>query len=189
MQMRRDDMRREYFLAESLEDVDKAASILHDQLHIKENNIHVISNDRKGIQQHHLHEGSIIEKSDLVRGGEHGALLGIGMGVMGCTILVISMPFWEQSDLIKQAVIALTLFGSLALGCLAGAFVGLLHVNYKICRFNEDLATGKLLMLVDSNELEIIKMALKKQPVIDKGEGSYLIFPFEECEKHPRLSA
>lgn len=182
-------MRREYFLAESFEDVDKAASILQDQLHINENNIHVISNDSKGIQQHHLHEGSIIEKSDLVRGAEHGALLGGGIGISGCAILIISMPFWDASELIKQAVITITLFGSLALGCLIGSFVGLLHVNYKILRFNEDLSTGKVLMLVDSNELEIIKVALEKQPIIDKGEGSSFIFPFDEYENQPRLSA
>ena len=97
-------MRREYFLAESLEDVDTVVSILHDQLHINENNIHVISNDRKGIKQHNLHEGSIIEKSDLVRGGEHGGLYGIVFGIAGCTILLVSMPFWDVSELIKQAV-------------------------------------------------------------------------------------
>jgi len=182
-------MRREYFLAESLDDVDMAASILHDQLHINENNIHVICNDRKGIKQHHLHEGSIIETSDLVRGGEHGALIGIVIGITGAAILIISMPFWDESDIIKQAVIAITLLASLATGCLIGAFVGLLHVNYKILRFNKDLATGKSLMLVDSNKLEVIKLALAKQPVIDKGEGSSLIFPFDEYDNQRRLPA
>ncbi len=182
-------MRREYFLAESLDDVDKAASVLHDQLHINQNNIHVISNDRKGIKNHKLNEGSIIEKSDLVRGGERGALLGIVMGITGCAILVVSMPFWDVSELIKQGVLILTIFGSLMLGGFIGSFVGLLHVNYKICRFNKDLTTGKCLMLVDSNELEIIKLALKKQPVIDKGEGSSFIFPFDEYENQRRLTA
>lgn len=182
-------MRREYFLAESLEDVDKAASILHDQLHINENNIHVISNDRKGIKQHNLHEGSIIEKSDLVRGVEHGALLGIAMGITGCAILVVNMPFWDMSELTKQAMTVLTLFGASMIGCIIGALVGLLHVNYKIFRFNEDLATGKSLMLVDSNELGKIKQALEKQPVIDKGEDSSFIFPFDEYENQRRLIA
>lgn len=182
-------MRREYFLAESLDDVDKAASILHDQLHINENNIHVICNDSEGIKQHHLHEGSIIEKSDLVRGGEHGALLGIVMGITGGSILILSMPFWDATELIKQAVLSITLLGSLTLGCLIGAIVGLLHVNYKICRFNDDLSTGKLLLLVDSNELEIVKLALEKQPIIDKGEDSSFIFPFDEYDIQRRLSA
>lgn len=182
-------MRREYFLAESLEDVDKAASVLHDQLHIHQNNIHVISNDRKGIKEHNLHEGSIIEKSDLVRGGEHGALLGIAMGITGCAILIVSMPFWEVTELIKQGVLTLTLLGSLMLGGFIGSFVGLLHVNYKICRFNKDITTGKSLMLVDSNELEMIKLVLEKQPVIDKGEGSSFIFPFDEYENQRRLTA
>jgi len=182
-------MRREYFLAESLEDVDKAACILHDELHINENNIHVISNDSRGIKQHHLHEGSILEKSDLVRGTEHGALLGIVMGITGGAILVIGMPFWDASELMKQAVIAITLFGSLGLGSIIGAFIGLIHVNYKILQFNEDIATGKLLILVDSNELEIIKRALDTLPVIDKGEDSSLIFPFDEYENQRSLSA
>ena len=75
------------------------------------------------------------------------------------------------------------------LGFFIGAFVGLLHVNYKICRFNEDLATGKYLILVDSNELGIIKQALEKQPVIDKGEGSSLVFPFDEYEDLRKLAA
>ncbi|PKI17857.1 hypothetical protein [Colwellia sp. 12G3] len=182
-------MRREYFLAESLEDVDKAASILHDQLHINENNIHVICNDSKGIKQHNLHEGSILEKSDLVRGGEHGALLGIVAGITGCAILIMSMPFWGVSELTKQAVMAFTLLSSLMLGGFIGSFIGLLHVNYKIFRFKDDLTTGKFLMFVDSNELEIIKIALEKQPVIDKGEGSSFIFPFDEFEEQRRLTA
>lgn len=182
-------MRREYFLAESLEDVDKAASVLHDQLHINQNSIHVISNDRKGIKKHNLHEGSIIEKSDLVRGAERGALLGIAMGIICCGILVVNMPFWNVSEQVKLGVLTLTLFGSLMLDIFIGALVGLLHVNYKICRFNEDIKTGKSLMLVDSNELEIIKLALEKQPVIDKGEGCSFIFPFDEYENQRRLIA
>lgn len=182
-------MRREYFLAESLEDVDKAASILHDQLHLNENSIHVISNDRKGIKQHHLHEGNIIEKSDLVRGAEHGALLGIAVGITGCSVLIISMPFWEMSELVKQAMVVITLFSSLIVGCFIGSFVGLFHVNYKIYRFNKDLTNGKYLMLIDSNELEMIKHVLEKQPIIDKGEDSSFVFPFDEYENQRRLTA
>ena len=164
-------MRREYFLAESLEDVDTAASLLHDQLHINENNIHVIFKDRKGIKQHNLHEGSIIERSDLVRGIKHGALFGMAMAIIGCAVLAFNMPFWDVSELLKQGVLALTLFGSLILGCFIGAFVGLFRVNYKILKFKEYLTIGKYLMLVDSNELEKVRLILDKHPVIDKGES------------------
>ena len=51
------------------------------------------------------------------------------------------------------------------------------------------LTTGKSLMLVDSNELGNIKQALEKQPVIDKGEDSSFIFPFDEYENQRRLIA
>jgi len=59
----------------------------------------------------------------------------------------------------------------------------------KTVLFNEDLANGKYLMLVDSNELGIIKQALENQPVIDIGEGSSLVFPFDEYEDQRRLAA
>lgn len=171
-------MRREYFLAESLDDIDNAASVLHEKLHIKDSNIHVLGRDRKGIKQHHLHEGSIFEKSDLAHGAKHGFLLGAVLGVTACAVLSMGMPFWQETELIKQSILVMTFFGSLVLGCLVGTFCGLLQVNNKICRFKQDLAMGKLLMFVDSNELEPIKQTLQSQPQIEK--GNCVVFLFDE---------
>mgnify|MGYP005993986717 CR=1 FL=1 len=173
-------MRREYFLAESLDDIDNAASILHHQLHIKENNIHVLGKDKVGIKQHHLHEGSIFEKSDLVRGAKYGTLLGAVLGITACAALSIGMPFWHESELIKQSILMTSLLGSLVIGCLIGSFFGLLQVNNKIYQFNNDLKMGKLLMFVDSNELEPIKQTLENQSKTEKDKGNCVVFLFDE---------
>ena len=47
-------MKRGYFLTDSLDEADKAVEILH-QLHVDDSQIHILSKDRQGVQQHHLH--------------------------------------------------------------------------------------------------------------------------------------
>ncbi|MEH6814564.1 MAG: hypothetical protein V7677_18670 [Motiliproteus sp.] len=173
-------MGREYFLAETLGAADKAVAVLHQQLHINDKYIHVVSNDSHGLKQHHLHSANVIHESDLVRGAELGLMVGLAVSLFCFCIAVYGAPFWGMTASLKNFVFFATAFGPLFVGGTVGALIGLYHENYKINRFHLDLELGHHLILVDSDQLDPIKQALASCPVIDMGEGNTLILPFEE---------
>tara|TARA_R110002167_G_scaffold1581_3_gene7596 strand:- start:3047 stop:3610 length:564 start_codon:yes stop_codon:yes gene_type:complete len=173
-------MGREYFLAETLAAADEAVVALHQQLHLSDKYIHVISNDSDGLEQHHLHSANLIHKSDLVRGIELGLLVGLVVSLFCFCIVTFGAPFWVMSDSLKGFVFLTAILGPLFVGGSVGAFIGLHHENYKINRFHLDLQLGHHLILVDSDQLEPIKQVLASIPVIDEGVGSTLILPFDE---------
>jgi len=182
-------MRREYFLADSLDVLDEAVAVLHDGLHIEDKNIHIISQDTDGIKQHHLHSANIIHKSDIIRGAEQGTIIGFIFGITILVCALLSAPFWVMSIPLKQMILLAVLSTPIMMGCLIGASIGLIRTNYKIIRFNNELNSGHHLMLVDSMQLERIKDAMEALPVMDKGETNTLILPFEDVKESYQKAA
>ncbi|MEH6825501.1 MAG: hypothetical protein V7629_16505 [Motiliproteus sp.] len=173
-------MGREYFLAETLCAADKAVAVLHQQLHINDKYIHIVSNDSEGLKQHHLHAANLIHKSDLVRGAELGVMVGLVASLFFFCLAAYAAPFLGMTASLKSFVIFSAALGPLFVGGTVGTLIGLCKENYKINPFHLDLELGHHLILVDSDQLDPIKRALVSCPVIDKGEGSTLILPFEE---------
>jgi len=173
-------MGREYFLAETLCAADKTVAVLQQQLHINDKYIHVVSNDCCGLKRHHLHSANFIHKSDLVRGAERGLMVGLVASLFFFCIAAYSSPFFGVAVSLKNFVLFAAALGPLFVGGTVGALIGLYNENYKINRFHLDLELGHHLILVDSDQLGPIKRALVSCPVIDMGEGSTLILPFEE---------
>lgn len=173
-------MQREYFLAETLDAAEQAVTALHQQLHIDDRYIHVISHDSNGLDQHHLHPANLIHKSDLVRGIELGLLCGLVASLFAFSIAALGSPFWEMSASLRTVVFGTAILAPLLVGGSAGAWIGLQHENYKIDRFHRSLEQGQHLILVDSDHLEPIKQILADFPVIDEGTASTLILPFEQ---------
>ena len=91
-------MIRHYFLADSLDTTEQVAELLQQQLQFKGNDFHVLSRDTRGLKQHHLHPANLLQRSDLVRGAELGALAGfaIGLGLFCCAVL--TMVFWTETS-------------------------------------------------------------------------------------------
>jgi hypothetical protein len=175
-------MKREYYLAETLDALDQAITVLHNGLDIKDKNIHIISNNTSGLKEHHLHSANIIYKSDVIRGAEQGLVYGVLIGIMFFAMAAFGAPFWEVSFSVKQMILLIIFSSPLILGVLAGAFIGVLKINYRLTLFDNEISKGHHLMLVDSENVEEIRQVLKGCPIIDVGETGTLILPFDEVE-------
>jgi hypothetical protein len=175
-------MKRKYYLADTLNALDESVAILHNELHIEDNNIHIISNNSHGLKEHHLHPANIIHKSNIIRGAERGALYGVSVGIMFFAVAALEAPFWDVLLPVRQMIL-LTIFSSpIILGFLAGAFVGVLNSNFRITQFDHEIDMGHHLMLVDSENIIEISKALESCSIVDVGETSTVIFPFDEQE-------
>ena len=171
-------MKRKYYLADTLDALDEAVAVLH----IEDNNIHIISNNIHGLKEHHLHPANIIQKSDLIRGAERGAVYGLTIGIMLFIVVAYEAPFWEVI-LPGRQMILLTVFSSpIILGFLGGAFIGVLNGNFRITPFDHEIAIGHHLMLVNSENIKEISKTLEGCPIVDAGETDTVIFPFDELE-------
>lgn len=175
-------MKRKYYLADSLDTLDEVVAVLHNELHIKENHIHIISNNTHGLKEHHLHPANLIHKSDVIRGSERGALYGVFFGIMFFVVAAYQSTFWDVILPVRQMML-LTIFSSpIIFGFLAGAFFGVLHSNFRISQFDYEIDKGHHLMLVDSENIKGICQALKACQIVDLGETNTVIYPFDQRE-------
>lgn len=176
-------MIRHYFLADSLDTTEKVAELLYQQPQFKGNDFHVLSLDIPGLKQHHLHPANLLQRSDLVRGAELGALAGfaIGLGLFCCAVL--TMVFWtETSAMIKNTLLIGSVVLPVLLGAGVGASIGVTQESHKISRFHSELKRGQHLLMVDADESQqvAIQQVLSPYRLVDAGADSLLITPFDE---------
>lgn len=175
-------MRREYFLAASLDDVGRVSTVLHQQLAVNDRDFHVLSLDDAGLEHHHLHAASAIQRTDLVRCAELGALGGIVVGLSLFSIAAFGMAIMDIPFSTRLFTATAVTGFPVLLGVMLGTLIGVMKENYKITRFHDELETGQHLLIVDAKQdkMDSIRQALALYPVIDAGEDSSLIFPFDE---------
>lgn len=173
-------MKREYFLAETLEAADQTVAVLHHQLHISDRHIRLISHSTNDLRQHNLHSASIIHKTNFVRGLERGCFYSLSFSLIGFCVIAFGAPWWTLNSSLTAVLFLSVLLIPLLAGGSIGAWVGFRNESYKISRFHQDLENGHHLILVDSDRLEPIKRALKNCPVVDKGSDHTLIYPFDQ---------
>lgn len=175
-------MKRKYYLADTLSVLDEAVAVLHNELHIDDRNIHIISNNTHGLKEHHLHPANITHKSDLIRGAERGVLYGITIGIVFFIVAAYQAPFWDVILPVRQMILFTVFSSPIILGFLAGAFIGVLNDNFRIIPFSREIDIGHHLMLVDSENIKEISKSLMGCPIVDVGETDTVIFPFDELE-------
>lgn len=173
-------MKRKYYLADTLDALDQTVAVLHNELNIKDNNIHVISNNMRGLKEHHLHPANFILKSDIIRGAEQGIVYGLTLGMMFFVVAACQAPFWDITLPVRQMILLTILTSPIILGFLSGAFVGVLNHNFRISPFDHELDIGHHLLLVDTENSQDISKSLADCPITDVGETNTVIFPFDE---------
>ena len=173
-------MKRGYLLAASLDQAEQAVEVLHD-LKIDDAHIHVLSQDTDGVRQHHLHAANMIQRTDLVRGAELGALNGLGVGLVLIPVSLMAAIYLPLSIETKQLLLLGVTIVPILLCALAGAVVGACHESYKIAVFHEQLVQGRHLILVDSDNIKQLKsQLLARCPLEDVGDGDNLCRPFDD---------
>ncbi len=138
-------MRRLYFLARSLDEVDSLSRDLH-HIGVHTWQIHGLSKDAAGLYHHHIHPASFFQHYDLTHLGERGALIGFIISIiwaLGIHYLQLVPAAFETAESFFTIVV-FTLFGAWS-----GGLAGLSHLNYRITRFQRDIESGACLVLVD----------------------------------------
>lgn len=180
-------MKRLFYLTRSMDSVQEISDDLHKQ-GVTDWRFHIISKDEAGLYKHHLHSGTVLEKTDLARFMERGAIIGalLGVAVVGVLALIIGfdwpLPAW----------IALFLFSIIAGAWLAG-FGGITNDNYRVRHFRDDIEAGKHLVVVDvpkKHVKEMEQLMAKNHPEAElQGEDTSFNRPFAQSPFERRAKA
>jgi len=170
-------MKRLYYLATNLSTTEQISSDLH-EAGVTDQNLHVLSKDDAELTRNNIHPATFYQKSDMIRGGERGAFLGIAGGLLVAVCLLLFSP----SEMVAgTTVIILSILGAL-LGAILGGAHGLMQGSYKIAKYGEALRQGKHLIMVDLEQHEeqrIRSLMSRKHPegILVKS-GLVQILPF-----------
>jgi hypothetical protein len=136
-------MHRIYFL---VPDVASGQSIVNDLLlaRIEERHIHVLA--KEGTPLEDLPPATIAQRSDLVPALERGAAAG---GVSGALLGLAAVTFPPAGLVLGGgALVAITLAGT-GFGAWVSAMIGVRLPNRRLAQFEEAVAAGQLLMMID----------------------------------------
>ena len=133
----------------------------------------------RGTDLGELHEANFLFKTDLV----HGA--GIGLTIGGCGglllgVLVFLMP--PEGVKLQLVTILITTVIAALVGAWIASLVGTSVPNTRLKMFHDDIARGKILLIVDvaARRAEWLReMILKRHPEVSSStmESSTLVFP------------
>lgn len=138
-------MKRLYFLIPT---VDSATLIVNELLlaRIEERHIHIVARDHALLERAHLPEANLFQESDFIPALERGLAVG---GVTGLLAGVAAVTFPPAGLVLGGgAVLATSLLGA-GLGAWAASMIGVSAPNTQLTRFEQALAQGQLLMLID----------------------------------------
>ena len=168
--------RRLYFL---LPDVASATRAANDLLlaRVEDRHMHFLA--KRGTALGELHEAGYLFKTDLVR----GAGIGLALGVLGGVVLgslIVNYPPEGTHPGLGAAVIA-TILGAV-LGVWMGSMAAVAVPNSRLKSFNEEIARGKVLLILDVPYREVDRMrgvVASRHPevVLSAQETRYPAFP------------
>ncbi|BAZ94001.1 hypothetical protein TspCOW1_10340 [Thiohalobacter sp. COW1] len=134
-------MRRLYFLLPDLEVTHKAVEELLLQ-RIDDRHIHVMARDDSELGD--LPRASLAQRSDFIPGIERGITFGGATGIVAGLVALL-MP---EVVITGGAILAMGLVGA-GMGAWAGGMIGLDVPNSQMRRFEQPLAQGQILLMVD----------------------------------------
>ncbi len=172
-------MRRMYYLTHSLDSTAQISNDLH-QEGITDWNFHVLGRDEAGLYRRHIHSANYLQRLDIIRNAEQGAILGFIGALLTTGYVIIAEPFGaNQSGLVYVAIFGfITLFGAWA-----GGLVGIAKENQKIAQYHDEIESGKFLIMIDvlaGDEERVQSLMAQKHPEAQlKQIGSTFINPFK----------
>lgn len=172
-------MKRIYYLTDNIDSAEHISNDLH-EAGITDWNFHVLSKDEAGLYKRHIHSASYLQKLDIVRDAERGAMLGAVAGLIVTWFIASSQMFGANVG----ALAYLAIFAFIALfGAWLGGLVGLTQENQKIAFYHNDIEAGKYLILIDvkaGQEEHVKALMQRKHPEAQfKRVGSTFINPFK----------
>lgn len=176
-----------YYLAPTLKTTEEVSDDLH-RVGVKDYNLHVVSKDESGLQQHRIHSSNWLETRDIVRDGFIGAGWGFIAGLIGVGLLMYFDPFGPAVRVPNYVYVILAGVATL-FGAWVGGLTGIDSENKKIGKFHNELEAGKYLILVyvrKNQENTVRKMMQDEHPdaqlvAID----THFINPFSDLAELP----
>ncbi len=163
-------MKRHYYISDDLDDLETVEQDL-EAAGVTTPQIHVLSEDDAGVEQHHLHQVEAVLKKDVVHGTEIGAVV----GVLGAA-LVLAIAYFsgitESYTWVPAIFLAIIVLGFCTW---EGGLIGIQEPHTDFRRFQEELHAGKhvLFVDVDSEQESILRKVVSQHPKLrDAGEGS-----------------
>lgn len=145
-------MVRLFYLVSSID----SAKEISDDLHahgVTDWRFHIVSKDEAGLYTHQLHSASILDRTDLPRFVERGAIIGFVLALA----IVLPLSLTDIVPLPAAAWVALFAF-LVAAGAWIGGFGGIQGENYRIQPFHQDIEAGKYLIMVDTPKDHVPKV-------------------------------
>jgi hypothetical protein len=164
-------MKRLYYLTPSLDIAEDVCTDLKKH-GISDRYLHIMSNDRQGIQQHHLHEAGLLEKYDIPLSTGEGALWGCCISSVICATALIPL----STNLVAAEMIGylsgLFLIGGTSLGAMSGAVFGFYHENRHLKKFHKEIVNGMHLLMVDTDAIhkQEVEESVHHFEALDAGE-------------------
>jgi len=163
-------MKRHYYISDDLGDLELVEKQL-EQAGVSTPQIHVLSEDGHGVQQHHLHEVESVLKKDVVRGTELGAVVGvIGAALILFLAWLSGLP--ETYTWVPAVFLSIVVLGFCTW---EGGLIGIQKPHVDFQRFQEDLHHGKHVLFIDADpdQENILQQIVSAHPKLqDAGEGS-----------------
>lgn len=163
-------MKRKYFISDDLADLELVERDL-ENAGLSTPQIHVLSEDDAGLQNHHLHEVEAVLKKDVVHGTELGAIVGViaAFLIIGSAWITGFSETYTWVPAIFLAVIAL------GFCTWEGGFIGIHKPHADFERFQGALHAGKHVLFVDITPEQdaILQRVSQAHPKLEAvGEGS-----------------
>ncbi|MBE95628.1 hypothetical protein [Marinobacter sp.] len=175
-------MIRLFYLVSSIDSAKEISDDLHEH-DVTDWRFHIVSKDEAGLYTHQLHTASILDRTDLPRYVERGAIVGFVLALA----FLVPMALLEVLNMPAAAWIALFIFVVVA-GAWVGGFGGIQNENYRIEPFHHDIEAGKYLIMVDAPKDHIPKvkeLMAKNHPEAKlQGKDSSINNPFAGRRRH-----
>lgn len=165
-------MKRLFYLVDQMDSVASISEDLHNE-GITDWRFHVLSKDEAGLFTRKLHSASILDRTDLARYTERGAIA----GALFAVTFIVTAKLTGTIALPAIAWIALFVFMT-AVGAWLAGFGGIGVENYRIRRFHDAIEDGKHLVMVDvrsKDEQRMKELMASNHPeaVLQKEDSAY----------------
>ena len=141
-------MVKHYYVADDLDDLEQVEHEL-ESIGIKESQIHVLSESRADVENHHLHTVNSFFQQDVVHSAEVGAVVGV-VGEL-FVLFLANLMGWTASAAgwLPFVFLALVILGFCTW---EGGLIGIQKPNINYAPFKKALQAGKHILLIDNNK-------------------------------------
>ena len=162
-------MKRHFFISDDLDDLEVVERDL-ENAGVTTPQIHVLSEDDAGVENHHLHEVEAVLKKDVVHGTEMGAVVGV-IGAAAVLLLAWFTGLTETYTWVPAIFLSIIVLGFCTW---EGGLIGIQEPHVDFRRFQDDLHAGKHILFVDTDPEQegVLRKVVSEHPKLkEAGDG------------------